>query len=276
MPVAFLGTAMINSLLPALLAGFLLFVSCAGAASRNRIETPPTEVSAPSLEEIYDSGYWVTRPAASGLTVIGIAGRRMNRDDAIQEALADAARKAALYHGIRGESASVLSQGSGTLDYFSARDYQLDLLNNAEQYINSLVFDKDRDVLEKNGAVFVRLHYPGVFDIPTYEMTMEEDMPAWVKQCNADIPGFLTGIGQARNKGTYQKTYLASYEDAIVSLLPHLSSKVISTVIDVEGNKRNQNIMTSSGVLEKVMILETWLDKRTNAVWTLLAAKRKI
>ncbi|MDR1444627.1 MAG: hypothetical protein LBI94_07085 [Treponema sp.] len=257
---------------------FLLFVSCAGVPEQTRIEAPPppVEVSTPHLEEIYDSGYWVTRPSAAGITVIGIAGRRANRDEAIREAQADAARKAALYHGVRGESFSILSQGSGTLDYFSDFEYQLDLLNNADQYAGELVFDKDSDVLEKNGLVFVSFQYPGVFDIPAYETPLEDGVPAWVKQYNADIPGFLTSVGLARNKGTHQKTYQASYENAIASLLPRLSSKVSSEVIDAAGNRRNQNILTGSGVLDKVMILESWLDKKTNSVWTLLVAKQKL
>jgi hypothetical protein len=262
--------------LPVLLAGFLLFDSCAGAALRNRDETPLAEISAPSLEEIYDSGYWVTKPSALGITIIGITGRRTNRDEAIKEALADAARKAALYHGVRGESTSVLNQGSGNLDYLSDFDYQLDLLNSADQYIGDLVFDRDRDVLEKSGIVFIRFQYPESSGIPAYETALEDDVPAWVKHFNADIPGYLIGVGQARNKGSLQKTCQASYENAIASLLPRLSSKVITELIDAEGGRRNQNVSTSSGSLEEVMILETWLDKKTSSVWTLLAAKEKI
>jgi hypothetical protein len=259
---------------------FLWFISCAGAPPQNRNEPPvealsPAEVSGPSLEETYDSGYWVTRPTASALTIIGITGRRLNRDAAIQEARADAARKAALYHGVRGESFSILNQGSGNLDYFSDFTYRLDLLNSAEQYTGSLIFDKDRDVLEKNGTVFVRFLYPGVFDIPAYEMPLEDGEPAWVKRYNADIPGFLTAVGQASNKGAPQRTYRASYENALASLLPRLSSKVSSEVVDGGGSRINQHISTGSGVLENVMILETWLDKKTNAVWTLLTAKQK-
>jgi hypothetical protein len=257
------------------LAGFLVFTSCTGTAPREGDGTEPVEVSAPSLEELYDSGYWATRPSAGGITIIGIAGRRANREEAIQEALADAARKAALYHGVRGESSLILSQGAGNLDYYSGFEYHLELLTAAEQYVTALIFDKNRDVFEKHGTVFVQVQYPGVFNIPIYETTMEDGIPSWVKQYTADIPGFLTGIGQARNKGTRQKTYQASYESAIVSLLPVLSSTIASDITDVQGDKRNQNISTSSGVLEKVIILETWLDKKTNSVWTLLVARQK-
>jgi hypothetical protein len=254
-------------------AGFLLLASCAAPQRRDGVS--PGEGSAFSLEKAYDSGYWVTRPSAAGITVIGIAGRRVNRDEAVREARADAARKAALYHGVRGESSLILDQGPGNLDYYSDLEYQLDLLNSAEQYIDSLVFDKDRDVFEKNGSIFVRFQYPVVSDVPSYNMPLEDGIPAWVKQYNADIPGFLTIVGQARNKGSLQKTFQASYENAVVSLLPRLSSAVSSGVVDTEGNRGVRNTSTGSGVLEKVVILETWLDTKTNSVWTLLVAKQK-
>jgi hypothetical protein len=233
------------------------------------------ETADPSFEETYDSGYWVTRPRGGTITILGIAGRRGNREEAITEALADAARKAALYHGVHGESAAVLNQGSGNLDYFSDFDYRLNLLNNSGNYISDLRFDKDTDIVEKNGSVLVRVQYSGISDIPANETVREDGRPGWVKDYAADVPGFLTAVGYSKNRGSLQKTCQASYENAIVSLLPRLSSKVVNEVIDTEGGKIILNISTGSGVLEKVMILETWVDRKINALWTLVAAKEK-
>jgi hypothetical protein len=254
-----------------------LFASCATVKNDSREQTAAEQARAagPSFEEVYDSGHWVTRPSDGVITVWGIAGRRANRDAAIAEALTDAARRVALYHGVRGESASVLNQGSGNLDYFSDFDYQLYLLNNFEAYMGDLVFDQETDVLEKNGAVFVRVRYPGVSNIPAYQTVVEDGVPDWVKKYSADIPGFLTAVSYSRNRGSPQKTYQASYESAIVSLLPRLASKVANDVVDVAGGRVTQQISTSSGVLENVMILETWFDRKSNSVWTLLIAKEK-
>jgi hypothetical protein len=224
---------------------------------------------------VYDSGYWVTRPRDGTITVLGIAGRRGNREAAITEALADGARKAALYHGVYGVSAVVLNQGSGGLDYFSDFDYRLDLLTPSGDYIGELRFDKDRDILEKDGSVLVRLRYSGVSGVPAYETVMEDGRPGWVRDYAALIPGFLTAVGYAKNRGSLQKTCRASYENAIVSLLPRLSSRLAAEVIDGEGGRITRNIAINSGVLEKVMILETWVDKKTNALWTLVAAQEK-
>ena len=158
-----------NKFFGPLAAGVFLWVSCAGgpgvkqepliSQQKDDLTRQAQNLSGRSLEEIHDSGYWVTRPEDSSITVIGIAGRRSNRDEAIAEALADAARKVGLYHGVHGESASVLNQGAGNLDYFADFDYCLKLLTDADSYIYDLIFDKDSDVLEKNGAVYIICQY---------------------------------------------------------------------------------------------------------------------
>lgn len=269
-----------NAYLVSLLVSVFFVASCA-AVGKGIPESEPAvynslqAVPALSLEEMFDSGYWVTRPSGTSMTVVGIAGRRSNKDEAIAEALADAARRAALYYGVYGESALVLNQGTGNLDYYSDFDYKLNLLSNAENYVNDLVFDKEKDVLEKKGAVVVRAQYNGVFSIPPYESGVENGMPSWVKNYGANISGFLTAVSYSKNKGSPQKTYQASYENAIVSLLPQLSAKTANEVVDVAGGRITQNYSVSSGVLENVMILETWLDKKTGAIWTLLVARQK-
>ncbi|MDR3356854.1 MAG: hypothetical protein LBO04_06665 [Spirochaetaceae bacterium] len=234
-----------------------------------------TDESAASLETAFDSGHWVTRPSGSEITIIGITGRRANRDEAIREAVADAAHKAALYHGVRAASAATLSQGSGSLDYFSGFDYDLSPVNSHEDYIDALVFDEETDILEKNGVVIVRTRYSGVTGVPAYESGSEDGVPVWVKNYAVEIPGFLAGIGLSRNKGSLQKTHKASYEIALVSLLPLLSSRIESEVTGAGGAALSNSVTRSEGELVNVMILETWLDRKSASVWTLLAAKAK-
>jgi hypothetical protein len=130
-------------------------------------------------------------------------------------------------------------------------------------------------MLEKNGTVYVRVKYRGVPEFPAYRSVMENGEPDWVKKYAADIPGFLTGIGVSKNKGSTQKTYQASYEDAIVSLLPGLSTQVGGGIVDAAGARMTTNITVSRGSLVHAVILETWLDRKTGAVWTLLAAQPK-
>ncbi|MDR1257147.1 MAG: hypothetical protein LBJ86_05315 [Spirochaetaceae bacterium] len=229
----------------------------------------------PSLEEMFDGGHWITRPSGSVITIIGITGRRMNRDAAVQEALADAARKAALYHGVHAKSAIILHQGQGLLDYYSNFDYEVAPENSHEAYIDALAFDKETDILEKNGLVIVRTKYRGVSDIPPYGAAIKDGVPEWVTNLTADIPGFLAGIGYSKNKGTVPKTYASSYESAIVSLLPQLSTQVAGEDVDAGGGRLTSSAFNSEGRLVNVMILETWYEKNTSSVWTLLAAKEK-
>ncbi|MDR0710547.1 MAG: hypothetical protein LBF77_10840 [Spirochaetaceae bacterium] len=263
------------------LASSFLCASCAGHTNILQKPLVPArdrqigELSDFSFEEVYDSGYWVTRPRGGAMTILGIAGRRGTREEAVREALSDAARKAALYHGVYGESAAVLNQGSGNLDYFSDFDYRLDLLTDSEGYIGELIFDKDKDILEKEGSVMVRVQYSGIFDIPAYETGLEDGIPGWVNNYTASVPGFLAAVGYSKNRGSLQKTCQASYENAIVSLLPRLSSKVANEVLDAAGGKITRNVAANSGVLENVMILETWFDRKANALWTLVAAREK-
>jgi hypothetical protein len=270
-----------NTFFALFLVSVFLFTSCAGykTVPQEMIvpaqDSRPRETADPSFEDVYDSGYWVTMPQGGTITILGIAGRRGNREEAIAEALADAARKAALYHGVHGESAAVLNQGSGNLEYFSDFDYRLNVLNSSEIYIGDLRFDKDTDILEKDGSVLVRVQYSGVSDIPSYETIFKDGRPGWVNDYAADVPGFLAAVGYSKNRGSLQKTCQASYENAVVSLLPRLSSKIANEVIDTEGGKIIRNISTASGVLEQVMILETWVDRKINALWTLVAAKEK-
>ncbi|MDR1230064.1 MAG: hypothetical protein LBK61_01545 [Spirochaetaceae bacterium] len=231
---------------------------------------PTEEVS---LEAVFDSGHWVTRPSGSVITVFGVAGRRGNREEGVQAALLDAARKAALYHGVHAESASVLNQGSGALDYFSDFDSRLELRRNPEEFLDALVFDRERDVLEKNGVVFARVRYAGVSNVPPYASALADGVPDWTKNYVVTVPGYLAGIGSSKNKGSLQKTYEASYENAIASLLPQLSTRVASDAVDVDGGRVTRNATLSEGDLAEVMILETWFDRKTSAVWTLIAAK---
>lgn len=270
-----------------LAAAVIFMVSCAAAScavtESSRMAPQPVEIPGEipqdlfrwSFTEQYASGYWVTRPSRGTIPVIGIAGRRSNRDEAIQIALADAARRVALYHGVSGESVTIFNEGSGYLDYFADFDYRLTIHTDPSAYIGSLIFDKDDDVYEKDGSVYVRAKYSGVDDIPSYISDMENRVPNWVKNYHADVPGYLTGVGSSGNKGSPQATFQASYENAIVSLLPELSTKITGSLLDVEGGKAQQNIAASRGNLTNVMILETWVDSRTSSVWTLLVAKER-
>jgi hypothetical protein len=229
-----------------------------------------------TLKELFDIDHWITRPSGSVITIIGIASRKPNRNAAIQEAVADAARKAALYHGVYAKSTIVMNEGRGSLEYFTYFDFEVMPENGSEGYIESLVFDTDTDVLEKNGLVIVRTRYSGVSDVPPYKIAVKDGVPEWVANIPPEIPGLLVGIGHSANKGSRRQTHAASYEHAIVTLLPQLSTRVEGEVVDTADIKIRNNTITSEGRLVNVMILETWYDQKTSSAWTLIAAKEKL
>jgi hypothetical protein len=207
-----------------------------------RDDGPVTPADDASLEAVFDSSYWVTRPSGSAITVFGVAGMRGNREEGVWLALLDAARKVALYHGVHAESVSVLNQGSGTLDYFSDFDYRLELRHRPEDFLDELSFDRDRGLLEKNGVMFVRTRYAGVSDVPPYASVLLDGVPGWTKHYAVTVPGFLASVGYSKNKGSLQKTCEASYENAIVSLLPQLPTRVAGGVVDADGGRVTRNV----------------------------------
>jgi hypothetical protein len=253
----------------------LLFLSCAMGLPFQRASSDPNKssfVSSASVAEMYEKGYWITRPSGGQIYVLGIAGRRNNLDDAIAAALEDAARRVALYYGLHAKSAAVLNVGQGNLDYYADTDYWLSVNNEAGVYSGELVFDKDSDVLEIDGQVYVLAKYSSASSIPNYNSVLQDGQPNWVKDYALEIPGYLTGIGMSKNKGSPQRTYQGSYENAIVHMLSRLSTTVTGSVDDIDGGRMTQNITTSEGDLKNVIILETWFDRKTGAVWTLLIA----
>jgi hypothetical protein len=255
-----------------------LAASCAGVPAFAPFapvsaQSAPIEACSAALEAAFDAGYWVTVPTGAEIILIGITGRRSDRNAAIADALDDAARKAALFHGVYAESVSVLLQGTGSLDYYSGFDYRIMVSTDYTQYRDALRFDKDADIFEKNGTVFVRVRYTAAVAVPRYRTAPVDGVPGWVRRYTADIPGYLAGVGFSRNKGSLQKTHRASYEAALVSLLPRLSSTIDTGTTETAAGKATGSAVRSSGSLENVLILETWLDKKTSAVWTLIAAR---
>jgi len=233
-----------------------------------------------ALEAMTDAGHWITVPTGGVIPVIGVASRRVNRDEAIAFALLDAAGRAALYFGVSGSCVSTMSEGSGNLDYYAATEYILHADQDAESIVEILSFDPEHDVFERDGSIYVLAALPAASDFPSYRPEPEtaagpeRGAPAWTAGQPPEIPGYMTAAGVSRNKGSPQKTCAASWENAVVSLLQRLSTTVETSDMEKTGGGRlTQTVTVSEGRLSGVVILETWFDRTTAAVWTLIAAK---
>jgi hypothetical protein len=224
-----------------------------------------------------DSGFWDTRPRNGELIFIGGAAARVSRDEAIQFALLDAARKVSIFHGVQGLSVSAVSVGEEAYDFYADAAVDLAFDPEYERYIDELEFDPKNDVLDSDGSVFVRTHWtpPVPFDINF--PPGGKDQPAWVTHPPETIDGFMAGVGRSNPYSRRHDTLIASYENTIGFILNIVNSKVRSGLVSVESTDyaaaASSSIQIAEGKLSQFYILETWTDPKNQAVWTLGIAK---
>jgi hypothetical protein len=251
---------------------FLLFTSC---ALFQKITAPEGNFSKEPLAG--DSGFWDTRPGNGRLIFIGGAAARENRDEAIQFALLDAARKVSIFHGVKGLSVSAVSIGEGAYDFYSDAAVDIAFDPEYERYIDELEFDPKTDVLDSDGSVFVRTRWtPPVFFHVNF-FSGGTDRPDWVTNPPETIDGFLVGVGRSNPYSRRHDTLIASYKNAIGSILNIVNSKVRSGLASVESVDYaaavSSNVQIAEGKLSQFYILEIWTDPKTKAIWTLGIAR---
>jgi hypothetical protein len=232
-------------------------------------------VSGMSLRTQHDSGRWITRPDDSALIIIGISGTRSKPEAEIENALDDAARKAAMFYGIRGSIDSVHAVGPGFLDWYFESEVNLEYDAGYEQYKESLTFDPQSDVLRAGGAVFVRFrHSAGIPQGIQYSSSRNADgSPEWIRR-PPRIEGFLTGVGYAGKHQRLQDAVMRSFETAAAALLVQQSQEVESEAASSsEAGSYNGSLQHSAGGLAQFLVLEWYIDPKTQGVYTLAIAK---
>jgi len=258
----------------------LLFFSCASSsrwqngqgffASLFHREPPPINQQA-------TTGFWVTRPSGNALTIIGISNPMTKRAAEITAAQEDAAKKAAMYHGVWGSVEYLQGVGSGFLDYTAESAISLYYDPDYAKYIDRLTFDPERDVLKVDGAVIVRFKYAAAAPLVNYTTTMNDDgRPNWTY--NRDLPqidGYISAVGFAQNQARLKDTIRKSTESAVARLISEMSVTVMSTEKSVTGVGASTQIYTKSeGSLANFHVIEFWIDPQTKYVYTLAIAKR--
>ena len=230
-----------------------------------------------SMKEQYEAGHWVSGSKNGLLTIIGVSNPQLRQETEIQNAREDAARKAAMFHGIQGSVRTVNRTGSGLLDY--AFDSSVDLVYdfNYEKYLDKLQYEPDKDIFRFDGAVFIRMQYqvPGLADISYTSAKNTDGRPVWIS--SADLPrfeGFTTVVGFSGNQRWLKDTITKSGENAIARLIEGSSSRVTTGETAVSGYGASSVIYSqSAGRLLNFRVLEFWIDPASRAVWTLAAAK---
>ena len=243
-----------------------IFFSCASTKSATAVP----EASAMS------DNFLLTLPRPGALSIIGVSGRLQKPEGEIDAAREDAARKAAMYHGINASYESIHTVGSGIFDYEDESSLTLEYDKELGQYMDRLAFDPNRDLVIRDRTVFIRFTYPASFpgSISYMSAKNRDGRPDWIDSRPNTISGYAAGVGFSARQFRRQDTFVKSYESALIEILSQLSSNVTSKTTS-DGRWSNTSTITtqSIGTLVNFLILEIWVDPATQAVWTLAIAR---
>jgi len=235
------------------------------------------EYTIPSISEQSASGHWITRPSENALIIIGVSNRQVKRDTEIAAAQEDAARKAAMYHGIRGKIESFHSVGANFFDYVSDSKVELEYDTDYAKYIDRLTFDPEHDVVITDKAVFICFKYAAAATPINFITSMNiNGCPNWAY--DRDLPqfdGYITAVGFARNQARLKDTIKKSVDAAVARMIEDMSIRIMTTDKSVTGGGASGLIQTKSeGKLDNFQIIELWIDPQTGYVYTLAIAKQ--
>jgi len=218
--------------------------------------------------------FLITLPRPGALIIIGVSGHLQNPEDEIDAAREDAARKAAMYHGINASYESIYTVGSSIFDYQVKSNFTLEYDRELEQYMDKLAFDPNRDMATNNRAVFIRFTYPTAFPGSiSYGFVQNEDgRPVWTTNRPKQINGLVVGVGYAARQSRQQDTFIKSYEAALAEIVTQLSVIINTETISDGWNNTSTINMHGKVNLSNFLVLEIWIDPKTQAVWTLAVA----
>lgn len=258
----------------------LMLYACASSDPVvNEPASPPSAEEKTLKAESPDSAqsnYWLTVPQSGKLIIVGVTGVQQKRETEIAAAREDAARKIAMYHGVRAVSEHVQSVGSGFLDYYVDSATSMEYDQEIEKYIDQLTYDPERDVLKFDNVICIRFSYPVNFPGGDINYSFERNhngRPEWTFRPPQEINGLNVGVGFARRQSRMRDTIVKSYESAVAALVTSLSAKVTANVTSAENQNSSRHHQTSEGHLANFLVLETWIEPDTRAVWTLAVAK---
>ncbi|GHV17719.1 hypothetical protein FACS189493_5850 [Spirochaetia bacterium] len=262
----------------AILFSVLLFFSCiTGACSSQPDTAPKTNFANTSAAGI---SFWNTMPS-NGLIFIGSAGMRSNRDESIEAAILDIARKIAIFNRVEGQFVSHNKTGFGLFNNSPDTQTSLNFNEDYQDFTENLEYDPDRDVIQIENTLFVRARFnsPGTITIPYRLPPRSGGRPGWIDNPPKELPGYLVGIGFAGRRSSHRDAVNASFEAAIFSIIKAVSSQVSAELVINHGNSLfdyaviDENTISARGVLNGFYVLDTWIDTSTMSVWTLAIAR---
>ena len=224
-----------------------------------------------------------TSPGEGTLVFLGVAGIRNRRQESIDLALEDAARRIAIFREVEGEFLAWSNRGGRLLDYRAETSSSLHHDSAYRDYLAVMEFDEKSGVFDSENAVFVRVRYPGSLEL-NYRPSPPGPggKPSWIENPPDTIGSYMAGVGYAGRRNAHRDTVTASYENAIFSVIRDLSAVSWGQNIDYRGegfldiafNVREG--VSARARVNSFYVLETWTDPSDKSVWTLAVAKGKV
>ena len=210
-----------------------------------------------------------------------MSGKQIDRETEIAVAREDAARKAAMYHGVQVEAETVQSIGSGFLDHYIKSQINLEYDQQFEKYMDKLTFDPKHDVtngeIDGKSVVFIRFTYPAVFPggIIYSSGKKPNGSPEWISHPPASSGNFILGVGHSGRQLRLGDTILKSYESAAAAIAAQISTTIETAEQIDTGAYQNTSaiVRKSAGNLRHFAVIETWIDPDNLNVWTLAVAE---
>jgi hypothetical protein len=244
---------------------------------------PPAETALVLPEQEPLKRFLYTPPEEGKLVFLGVAGIRSRREESLKLALEEAARRVVLFHALEGEFTVYSYRGSRFLDYQSETKTSLNFPDTYADYVEDLEFNEESDVFLNENALFVRVRYPGVLDLnyqPSY--TGPGAKPVWIDTPPGTISGYTVGVGYAARRNAHRDTVIASYENAVFSIIKNISGTAGGAISDFRGSgffdiaSAGSDTLFAKGALKGFYVLETWVDSASLDVWTLAVAREDL
>jgi hypothetical protein len=259
------------------LLNILLMSGFAGSLNRlSSTPSPPAPLPKPAA-----FNFLTTTPANNELVFLGVSGIRLKRQDSIQAALKDAARKVALYHGVEGHFTQQGNRGLGFFDFEAIVEKELVFDEESyKTYVSGLQYNPDTDVYEFDDTIFVRTRYVGDGFAINHQGSPPREKPAWISIPPRSFEGFVTGVGYANRHKYLKDAIIKSYEAAVYAIVRNTENTIDGSVDAYKDTANTLNSadantayrVSSSAVLKGFYVLEIWIDPETKAVWTLAVA----
>jgi hypothetical protein len=241
--------------------------------------TTPPPAPLPESSVPAPVSFWNSMPTQD-LVFIGGANVRSNRDESINLALQDIARKVSIFQAVEGEFVSHTKTGSSFFDYTSDTQSSLSFNEDYLGFTENLEFDPDADIMQIDNVIFVRARFKGSAPLSVpYALPPATGRPAWIDSPPAEIAGYCVGIGYAGRRASHRDTVNASFEAAIFSIIRTVSGEVSAGSLNYQGSgafdyrSTNDSTVRAWGKLNSFYVLDTWMDPSTKGVWTLAIAR---